>query len=456
MQDWEVLQTTIEYSLAAVAAGGGVGGALGLGRALWRWGGTFGADLDYRKDLLKAQVDLERAKAALEQASADRAMALRPATYSPHVSYAPHTTNPHQTGGVTASSGERNEAGTPFTVPTFHGLLNAGRVGRGAPLLFGFDGNGQEVTGSWLDLYSTACGGLPGSGKTWGAVSLLLQSVLWGARVAVIDPHAGDDESLTTRLSPLATTGCYLCEPASSSREILATVKLVNDELDRRMSEKAPQKRTPWIIAIDEFSSLMRGELEEPIARLVERIGQEARKFGLFALALGQNWTVSRAGGSELRDSLASAFVYRLRPAQARYLTGLTAAELPKDLLELPAGTSYLLSTRGELSRVATPRMQTTDVQHVATLLLTDDAPTMPRVTPEGSQEGASDETAPTAPESGKPLSAEAARVQALFLEGYDLAKIVYQVRGVRSNEGKRYQKALEEVTALLREAVQA
>jgi hypothetical protein len=58
------------------------------------------------------------------------------------------------------------------------------------------------------------------------------------------------------------------------------------------------------------------------------------------------------------------------------------------------------------------------------------------------------------APQGDTTLSAEAARVRALFLEGSSLAEIVYQVRGVKSNEGRRYQAALSDVQGLLREAI--
>jgi hypothetical protein len=51
--------------------------------------------------------------------------------------------------------------------------------------------------------------------------------------------------------------------------------------------------------------------------------------------------------------------------------------------------------------------------------------------------------------------TAEAARVYGLFLDGKSLAEIVYQVRGVKSNQGGKYQAALSDVQDLLRQAMQ-
>ena len=385
----------------------------------------------------------------------------------PHVphslTYSPHWSNRQDTAAPLALA-EGEQAAPALVVPSFAQLLDTGRIGPGNPLLLGVDTEGAPIKGSWLDLFSVGIGGLSGSGKTWTGVYLLSQAVLLGARVALLDPHSGDSEGITQRLDPLASAGRYLCDPAGDPRTMLATVKLISDELERRKAGKVAS-RQPWVIVADEFSALMRGDLAGPLAALFEAIAQEGRKLGIYGLALGQSWTASRSGGTEVRDSLASCYIHRLRPTQARYLSGLSADELPDDVLELPSGTAYLLSTRGELQRLTIPQMTGADVVRVASLVASgvastgaDVSPTSPLVPPYGKPDGslmeASADVTSRAAERAPGASAEARTAAAHFLDGDDLATVVFKLRDVKSTEGRRYQKAAAEVQALIREGL--
>jgi hypothetical protein len=137
-------------------------------------------------------------------------------------------------------------------VPTFAQLIDAGRVGRGQPLVLGFDRHtGAELAGSWLDLYSCAVGGLAGSGKSWTAVFLASQAALYGARLLILDPHAQHPESLSMRLAPLRRS--FVCAVADTPGAMRAAVELATHELQRRIT--SGQRATPWIVLADEFSS---------------------------------------------------------------------------------------------------------------------------------------------------------------------------------------------------------
>jgi hypothetical protein len=368
--------------------------------------------------------------------------------------YSPHYSNRVDQQG--ALPGDTAHDAQPASVPSFADLITANRVGKGNPLILGFDQAAAPVVGSWLDLYSVGIGGATGSGKSWTAAYLLAQSMMHGARALVIDPHAGDSESLATRLEPLQAG--MLSEPASDPRAILQTVKLLQSELEKRKTARA--ERTPLILVADEFTALMRGELQEPLALLIESIAQEGRKLGIYGMCLGQNWKVSRAGGGELRDSLASAFVHRIRPNQARYLTGLYADDLPADLLELPPGCAYWLSTGGELRRMTIPQCNANDLAAIGRRL-TDDQPTMPRVDSHRSatdQPPISHKETVDYPASPRQIARtpEEARVIALFLDGYDAAAIVKEMHGITSKAGKPYMQKLAEVQAVVRGALQA
>lgn len=373
-----------------------------------------------------------------------------PASWAPHLTIA-------QPRGAAPAELAAIDAPAAAAVPSFAQLLDAGRVGRNNPLLLGFDAaSGHELAGTWRDLYSAAIAGVSGSGKTTTVRFLAAQSALHGARWVLLDPHAdAGDESLAGTLAPLSST--FLCAPAVDHRAMLNSVQLVADALDRRLSNKSSE-RWPLILAADEFTSLMRGDLAEPLAALIERIAQEGRKVLVFALVSGQVWTAERTGGSALRDSLASCYVHRMKRRQANHLLQL-GDELP-ETLTLPTGHALLYRTSGELVEVAIPNTTAADVARVGSLLASPrltllpnvgqkSANAMPGDMPTVGQTDASGNQAYPAP-----ASAEALRVAQLFQGGMDLAAIVLELRGVRSSEGKRYQVALADVQALLREGL--
>lgn len=246
---------------------------------------------------------------------------------------------------------------TSFSAPTFAALLQANAIGDGR-LLLGYTADAPLV-GSWKDLYSTAVGGVSGSGKTTTTRFLAAQSAMMGARFVILDPHAGaGDDSLAATLAPLAPS--FIADPAADVPTMRAVIQRVTAELDERM--RTGRKAPPLIVCVDEFTSLMRGPVGDDLAALLERIGQEGRKYGVFALLSGQIWTAERSGGSELRDSLASAFVHRLKPSQARLLV----PDIDKAVARLPVGHAYLNRTNGDLLEVAIPLTTAADLEAVA------------------------------------------------------------------------------------------
>jgi len=305
---------------------------------------------------------------------------------------------------------ERDE-GQYYAIPCYPlGNLNAGRISKNNPLLLGFDTEtAAPIEGTWKDLYSSAIAGVSGSGKTTTVRFLAAQSALHAVRWVLLDPHAdAGDDSLAGTLAPLSST--FLCAPAIQPRAVLESVRLVTEELDRRLAGRSAH-RYPLVIAADEFTSLMRGDLAEPLAALIERIAQEGRKVLVFALVSGQVWTAERTGGSALRDSLASCYVHRMKRRQANHLLQL-GDELP-ETLNLQTGHALLYRTTGELIEVAIPNTTADDVERVASLLANprhidmpkisqNDAYRMPDDMPSISQPPASDTLAYSAPASAE------------------------------------------------------
>jgi hypothetical protein len=377
-------------------------------------------------------------------------MVPRTLSYSQH--YAPHLRAPAAAlpGDVAA------EVPQLAAAPTFAQLLASRRVGRGNPLLLGVDTDtGAELVGSWLDLYSTAVSGMPGSGKTTSQRFLACQTALHGACFAVCDPHAGAaDDSLAATLAPLSAA--FVCAPASGDKAILEIVRYVADVGRRRVSGQDGDT-TPLILWVDELTSLLgRSSVAGELAELLERVAQEYRKRAVFVCASGQIWTAARTS-SELRDSFASVLCHRMKRAQARLLLPTDEAEQAE---RLAVGQAVLWRTSGETSTVQVPLTTAEDVRRVAGLLATgrqtvepvgshSEAIPQPPDMPRDSQVVARGERLRSAA-----VSAEAARAAQLFLDGLDPAAIVWELRQVKSNQGGKYQAALGEVLALIREGL--
>ena len=379
--------------------------------------------------------------------------------------YSPRISAPAQLGGPIGLEQLQLAPPALASVPSFAQLLEGGRVGpdangRAQPLILGY-GESGAIEGTWRDLYSSAAGGLQGSGKTWGTAFLLAQSAAAGAQLVICDPQAGDVESLANRVAPLRSA--MLCDIADDDKSIGAALDLAYDVLDRR--DKGDSDRRPVIVAIDEWLSLRRGKLADRLPELVEAFSTRGRKMNVHCMLLTQRADKDAIG--DFRNTLASSYIYRMRPDEARMLTGLRAAQLPPDVLQLEPGECYLLDTRGQLRKVRIPHCAPADLERVGQLLSGRPATTVatnvatgprpfgfrpnPDRKPDGSLMVATGEQATSAS-----VSPEAARAAQLFMSGLDPAEIVLELRGVRSSEGRRYQVALAEVLELIRQGIGA
>jgi len=360
-----------------------------------------------------------------------------------------------------------------LNVPSFASLLDSGKIGKGNPITLGFDEDGKPYETHWNGLYSSGIGGRQGSGKSWTAASIIAQSVLHGAKLVVCDIHAGDDESISNRIAPLSST--YLFDTADTPKKVITAIKNVDSILVAR-SDGRDKSRNVILLVFDEYTSTMRrlGKDEEEVSNMLANIASEGRKFGVFALLIGHNWQSEATGGSAVRDNLTSTMVHNLRVSEARMLTGLTAASLPKDTHALRPGEYYLLPKSGDMVKIQTPRMTDSDIARVGQLLLTDgkenlydlrSASTGETVDlryddaveyiPQMNHKSTVSEAVYTAPQTVKHLSPEAVEVQRLFFtEKLSITEIVFKVKGVKGNQGAKYQIALNEVQDLLRESV--
>ncbi|MDW8214370.1 MAG: hypothetical protein RMJ55_12495 [Roseiflexaceae bacterium] len=379
----------------------------------------------------------------------------------PHT-YAPHLVIRHDARAADQSVASAGSAHGSITPPALHALIASGEVGRGRPLLLGVDATtGEMVRGGFRDLYSTGIGGLTGTGKTWAAALLLGQSAAHGARLVIADLHAGDSESLAVRCTGLRSA--LLCDVAADPAAILAALRLVSDELNRRKAG-APD-RWALVVAIDEWTALLRGGAGEEAARLVEAITTEGRKLNIHALLMAQRWDKTAVG--EFRNTLASGYVFRCRLQEARMLTGLPASVLPPDVLTLPPGHAYLVTTAGDIRRIVMPRTTADDIAALGAQATpapgeTSRAATAPVITlspgasetPAGRQRDAYTSVASKTSGRGGGLSPEEARIAALFVSGKSIPEIVMEVYHISSTGGRAYQSRRTEVEAAIRKAL--
>jgi hypothetical protein len=184
------------------------------------------------------------------------------------------------------------------------------------------------------------------------------------------------------------------------------------------------------------------------LAELLEGIAQEYRKVAVYASISGQIWTGERSGGTALRDSLASCLVHRMKRSQARMLVSTEAARLVETL---QPGRAVLYRTSGAADTIAIPNTTSQDVKTVAGLL-SDQAPTMPRVEVVGSRSGQGLESSDTAPVRGEVWTAQDVHILHLLRSGKTPQEITRELSG--SKAGRAYNDMLSVVNGVIHRAI--
>jgi hypothetical protein len=141
-------------------------------------------------------------------------------------------------------------------------------------------------------------------------------------------------------------------------------------------------------------------------------------------------------------------------------LSGLTAESLPSDVMELPAGTAYLLNTSGDLQRVNIPLVQGDDLARIAEMLGSvrasgvASAPTSaePARRPFGFRAEGAAEGAAEVPTSRRPnaeqWSVEEAAIVAALAAGKKPGELAEELSGAKG--GRAYQVAAAKVQAVI------
>jgi hypothetical protein len=237
------------------------------------------------------------------------------------------------------------EAAAPVSgPPSARALISQGAVGRGEEILLGFDGTGQEIRRTWKQMKAVLILGLQGGGKTTTACWMLLQVVLAGGRIALIDKHAqSEEDSMAAKLAPLK--GFFACPIGGDPAAALDVIAYVREVFDDRLNG-APLD-FGLILVVDEFSAIARQagtdgpwvEVAAALLPLLEDLNMEGRKHKVYALCIGQVANASRTGGSEVRDTFNTRIVHAMREKQA---TLLSLTDFKQEIARLEVGQVYV------------------------------------------------------------------------------------------------------------------
>lgn len=330
----------------------------------------------------------------------------------------------------------RADAPLPLPAPVQPASLPSARELLALPgLVLGVAADGPVVEPEFL---SVGIGGQTHSGKSVTLAGLAVQVAAKGGRIHLVDPHAGHAQSLLSRVE--AVLGSGHIDVGATPGEAIYVAERAADELRRRMRMArvgAAPDRAPVLLAIDEWTSFMRGERAEQLEKLLVAIISEGRKFSVFAALSAQSWAAGVVGGSFVRNPLPLALIHKMRGDEARMLTGPRVV-LPGDAISLPTGSAYALTSAG-ISRVVIPefRLDAQSTYSPATV------PELPVV--DGDQ--APDCTGTVA---GPYVDGEAL---ALFRAGRDIPAIVEALHGLKPG-GRAYAEARREVEAAVRRAL--
>lgn len=332
------------------------------------------------------------------------------------------------------------------SAPTFRELLGANAEWPFSSFVLGWASGEPVLVDKPLTM---GIAGLTSGGKTTTTLWVMLQLILLtdgDVRFIVHDPHGESKtgEELVSKaqaLQPFFLTRAEIYQtlessdgqyraaladapptPTTSEQDLLAWVTLVDLELKRRKKGKTGPL---WVVIIDEFTSVMESPIAGRVAGMLERISQQARKYNLLGVLIGQNWKGTRTGGTELRNSIPWFFVHRM-PKQVSEL--ILPSDVAKLTPNLNVGQAVVYTTTGEANVLTVPLVTQADAEHVAFLYAgttVQELPTPALPPPSVVREIADpltqyDET-------------ELEQVKRLYADGHseqDIAKIVYGVKG--------------------------
>lgn len=188
-----------------------------------------------------------------------------------------------------------------------------------------------------------------GYGKSTFGTYLAALTILQGGKLIVIDPESEADQSLTTRLGPLAQEAFMLCPIADTPSKAKTAVAIAKQVIERYGNNKL-------LVLIDEFTLIARQAAKEDkawsdvgkeILDMSEEYATRGRKKGCRVVCFGQIPKATRAGNTEVRDSMATV-CFNLKKERAQNVLELEEAKQAPSLKQgeiilMPNATTYRL-----------------------------------------------------------------------------------------------------------------
>lgn len=188
-----------------------------------------------------------------------------------------------------------------------------------------------------------------GFGKSTFGTYLAALTILQGGKLIVIDPESEADQSLTTRLGPLAQEAFLLCPIADTPDKAKTAVAIAKQVIERYGNNKL-------LVLIDEFTLIARqaakddkawSDVGKEILDMSEEYATRGRKKGCRVICFGQIPKATRSGNTEVRDSMATV-CFNLKKERAQNILELEdAKEAPSlkqgEIILMPNSTTHRL-----------------------------------------------------------------------------------------------------------------
>jgi hypothetical protein len=243
----------------------------------------------------------------------------------------------------------------PVQIPAFREIVNA--LDPGDEMYLGTDIASQEaVTGTFDDLYSSFFAGESGSGKSSWLRGIMAQSLICtpGVIFHILDPHSNRPDSLSASL-PRGDAFVFL-DRTDPTPGIYAVNRLLQGRLDAPVDSAFP----PLVFVCDELNYCSKQKYALTLQTLFDRIATEGRKVGVYLLVSSQDTRMKK--GLDFRDTLASSYVFRMKPRQASYLLQ-DSDETAKHKQVKEKGQALLNLTSGESTIVKVPFCSPADLR---------------------------------------------------------------------------------------------
>lgn len=266
-------------------------------------------------------------------------------------------------------------------IPTLKELLISGYITRllaNATMIFGFNQDTlEERLGDISDTRTLGVLGKSRSGKTVHMFFLILQYVLSGGIVYLVDRAFNKPSSLYKLLLPLIDAGYVKC--AKKPMEIVELVEEFTSILDEREQNEDSDMSKASILIFDEWTSFARDKnMMKNLASIVHRIANESSGFNAYAMLGSQNIGASLSGGNALINSIHSWFTFKVDMLESKRILARRYATLTE---KLKVGNNYFRDTSGEVEALITP-LGTVEDSEIALAILQGTFNPISRISP--------------------------------------------------------------------------